>query len=209
MGIAKDVFKDNKKILLLTLGLFLVSIVGVFLLNQNIINIDSDIVQDQLYTKPENVLDEGVDYKAEIRTVFGDIEIDLYEDRSPNAVNSFLFLAGENFYDDLTFHKVVKDFVIQAGDQLGDGEGDPGYTLELDESQLKVEEYSVCMANASQFFIVSKGADTAQLQSYPVIGEVTSGYAVIDAIEKVNVNNEYRPIRDVTINTILIEEKEI
>jgi cyclophilin family peptidyl-prolyl cis-trans isomerase len=207
MGIAKDVFKDNKKILLLTLGLFLVSILGVFLLNQNILNIDSDIVQDQLYTQPENVLDEGVDYKAEIRTEFGNIEIDLYEEQSPNAVNSLIFLAGEDFYDGLTFHKVIKDFVIQAGDHVGDGTGNPGYTLEQDTNSLEVNEYTVCMANASQFFIVPQGADISQLQEYPVIGEVISGYAVVDAIEKVTVNDEYRPLNDLTISSILIIEE--
>jgi cyclophilin family peptidyl-prolyl cis-trans isomerase len=207
MGIAKDVFKDNKKILLLTLGLFLVSILGVFLLNQNILNIDSDIVQDQLYTQPENVLDEGVDYKAEIRTEFGNIEIDLYEEQSPNAVNSLIFLAGEDFYDGLTFHKVIKDFVIQAGDHVGDGTGNPGYTLEQDTNSLEVNEYTVCMANASQFFIVPQGADISQLQEYPVIGEVTGGYAVVDAIEKVTVNDEYKPLNDLTISSILIIEE--
>jgi cyclophilin family peptidyl-prolyl cis-trans isomerase len=207
MGIAKDVFKDNKKILLLTLGLFLVSILGVFLLNQNILNIDSDIVQDQLYTQPENVLDKEVDYKAEIRTEFGDIEIDLYEEQSPNAVNSFVFLAGEDFYDGLTFHKVIKDFVIQAGDHVGDGTGNPGYALEQDENSLEVNEYTVCMANASQFFIVPQGADISQLQEYPVIGEVTGGYAVVDAIERVTVNDEYKPLNDLTISSILIIEE--
>jgi cyclophilin family peptidyl-prolyl cis-trans isomerase len=207
MGLAKDVFKDNKKILLLTLGLFLVSILGVFLLNQNILNIGSDIVQDQLYTQPENVLDEGVDYKAEIRTEFGDIEIDLYEEQSRNAVNSFIFLAGEDFYDGLTFHKVIKDFVIQAGDHVGDGTGNPGYTLEQDTNSLEVNEYTVCMANASQFFIVPQGADISQLQEYPVIGEVTGGYAVVDAIEKVTVNDEYKPLNDLTISSILIIEE--
>jgi cyclophilin family peptidyl-prolyl cis-trans isomerase len=208
MSFFKDIFKENKKILLLTLGLFLVTVIGVFFLNLDTLN-SIDIVDRQTYTEPKYVIEEGLDYDAVIRTEYGDINIELYENQSPNAVNSFLFLAGEDFYDGLTFHKVVKDFVIQAGDQLGNGEGNPGYTLELDKSQLEVEEYSVCMANASQFFIVSKGADIAQLQSYPVIGEVTSGYAVVDAIEKVNVNSEYRPIRDVTINSILIEEKEI
>jgi cyclophilin family peptidyl-prolyl cis-trans isomerase len=207
MGIAKDVFKDNKKILLLTLGLFLVSIVGVFLLNQNIIDMGSDIIQEQLYTQPENVLQEGIDYHARIRTEFGDIEIDLYEEQSPNAVNSFVFLVGEDFYDGLTFHKVIKDFVIQAGDHVGDGTGNPGYTLEQDENSLEVNEYTVCMANASQFFIVPQGVDSSQFSSYPVIGEVISGYAVVDAIEKVTVDDEYKPLNDLTISSILIIEE--
>jgi cyclophilin family peptidyl-prolyl cis-trans isomerase len=102
---------------------------------------------------------------------------------------------------------VIKDFVIQAGDHVGDGTGSPGYTLEQDENSLEVEEYSVCMANASQFFIVPKGADISQLQEYPVIGKLTTGYAVVDAIEKVTVNDNYKPLNDVTISSILIIEE--
>jgi cyclophilin family peptidyl-prolyl cis-trans isomerase len=207
MGIAKDILKDNKKILLLALGLFAMSVIGVFLLNQDVLKVGSDIVQEQLYTQPEDVLDEGIDYHAQIRSEFGNIEIDLYEDQSPNAVNSFVFLAGEDFYDGLTFHKVIKDFVVQAGDHVGDGTGNPGYALEQDRNDLEVEEYSVCMANASQFFIVPQGADTSQLQDYPVLGKVTSGYAVVDAIEKVTVDDNYKPLNDITISSILIIEQ--
>ncbi len=207
MGLAKDIFKDNKKILLLALGLLLMSVIGVFLLNRNIINVGSDIVQEQLYTQLEDVLDEGIDYHAQIRSEFGNIDIDLYEDRSPNAVNSFVFLAGEDFYDGLTFHKVIKNFVIQAGDHVGDGTGNPGYALEQDRNDLEVEEYSICMANASQFFIVPQGADTSQLQDYPVLGKVTAGYAVVDAIEKVTVDDNYKPLNDIKISSILIIEQ--
>jgi len=207
MGLAKDIFKDNKKILLLALGLFAMSVIGVFLLNQDVLKVGSDIVQEQLYTQPENVLDEGIDYHAQIRSEFGSIEIDLYEDQSPNAVNSFIFLAGEDFYDGLTFHKVIKDFVVQAGDHVGDGTGNPGYALEQDRNDLEVEEYSVCMANASQFFIVPQGADVSQLQDYPVIGDVTEGYAVVDAIEKVTVDDNYKPLNDIKISSILIIEQ--
>jgi cyclophilin family peptidyl-prolyl cis-trans isomerase len=206
MGLAKDIIKDNKKILLLTVGLFVVSIVGVFLLRENFLVTDSNIVKQGQYLQPEKVLKEGIDYGAVIRTEYGDITVDLYENQTPNAVNSFLFLSGENFYNDLTFYKVIKDFVIQAGDQVGDGTGTPGYKIDIDKNNLAVEEYSICMANASQFFIVLKGADLSQLQDYPVIGKVTDGFAVVDTIEKVPVDKSYRPINDITINNILITE---
>lgn len=205
MGLAKDIVKDNKKILLLTLGLFLMSVVGVFFLKDNLGT--TNIAQTGPYTHPRDVLQEGVDYKAVIKTNLGDIEIDLYEERSTNAVNSFVFLSGEDFYDDLTFHKVIPNLVIQAGDHVGDGEGNPGYALEADENQLEVTEYTVCMANASQFFIVPKGADTAQLQEYPVVGRITSGYSVVDAIEKVTIDENYKPVNDITIISILIIEE--
>jgi cyclophilin family peptidyl-prolyl cis-trans isomerase len=207
MGLAKDIVKDNKKILLLALGLLAMSVIGVLLLENNMLKIEPEIIQKGQYSKPKDVLQEGIDYHARIRTEFGDIEIDLYEEQSPNAVNSFVFLAGEDFYDGLTFHKVIKDFVIQAGDQVGDGTGDPGYTLEPDSNSLKVEEYSVCMANASQFFIVPQGADSSQFSPYPVIGKVTDGLAVINALEKVSVDENYKPLDDITINSVLIIEK--
>lgn len=207
MGLAKDMVKDNKKILLLTLALFLMSVIGVFLLRGGFLKVDSDLVQSGIYTQPRDVLQQGVDYSAIIRSEYGDIEIELYEKDSPNAVNSFVFLSGEGFYDNLTFYKVVPNLVIQAGDQIGDGSGDPGYKLEADENQLEVEEYSVCMANGSQFFIVPQGADITNLLNYPVIGKVTRGFSVVDTIEKVPIDENYRPINDISINSILIIEE--
>jgi cyclophilin family peptidyl-prolyl cis-trans isomerase len=207
MGLAKDIVKDNKKILLLTLGLFVVSIMGVLLLQEDVIDTDSGVVQPGLYTQAREVLEEGIDYGAIIRTEYGDIEIELYEQTSPEAVNSFVFLAGEDFYNGLTFHKVIPNFVIQGGDHVGDGTGDPGYPINRDDTKLEVKEYSVCMANASQFFIVPQGADVTQLLDYPVIGEVTSGFAVVDAIEKVSIDENYKPVNDITINSVLILEE--
>jgi cyclophilin family peptidyl-prolyl cis-trans isomerase len=207
MGLAKDIIKDNKKILLLVLALCVLSVVWVFLLNQNALTPPGGVIETRgLYSRPEDVLNEGVDYGAIIKTEYGDIEVELYENQSPNAVNSYLFLAGEDFYDGLTFHKVIKNFVIQAGDHIGDGTGDPGYALDLDVNSLQVKEYSVCMANASQFFIVPQGADLSQLQDYPIIGEVTSGFSVVDAIEKVTVNENYKPENNIKITSILITE---
>jgi cyclophilin family peptidyl-prolyl cis-trans isomerase len=207
MGLAKDIIKDNKKILLLTLGLFIMSIAGVFLLRSNMLGTDTGVIKPGPYIGPEDIIDEEVDYSAVLETEYGDIEIELYDDESVNAVNSFLFLASEDFYDGLTFYKVIKDFVIQAGDQVGDGTGDPGYELESDDIQLDVKEYSVCMANASQFFIVPKGADINALLTYPVIGEVKSGFAVVDTIEKVPVDENYKPVNEITINNVLIIEE--
>jgi cyclophilin family peptidyl-prolyl cis-trans isomerase len=206
MGLAKDIVKDNKKILLLTLGLFVMSIIGIFLLRENFLGTNSGIVKPGLYTQPEEVLEEDIDYGAIIKTEYGDIQIDLYEDTTPNAVNSFVFLAGEDFYNGLTFYKVIPNFVIQAGDHVGDGTGTPGYSLKEDTTPIKVEEYSVCMANASQFFIVPQGADVNQLLDYPVIGEVTSGFAVVDTIEKVPIDENYKPVNDITINSVLVLE---
>jgi cyclophilin family peptidyl-prolyl cis-trans isomerase len=206
MGLGKDILKENKKILLLTVALLILSVLGAFLLNKNFLTNPDARITD-LYAQPNDVIEPGVDYKAVIKTVLGDIEIELYEQQSPNAVNSFLFLTGNGFYDGLSFHRVITNFVVQAGDHKGDGTGDPGYDLEADENNLEVSEYSVCMVNASQFFIVPKGADLSELQGYPIIGEVTTGFSIVDAIEKVSVNEDFRPINDITITSILIVEE--
>ena len=207
MSLAKDIVKDNKKILLLTGGLLIVSILGIFLLNEDFIGVNPDDINMGQYTQAEDVLQEGIDYKAIIRTEYGDIDVDLYEEQSPNAVNSFVFLSGEDFYDDLTFYKVIKNFVIQTGDQVGDGTGNPGYSLDIDSNNLEPNEYTLCMANASQFFIILPGADLEQFNEYPIIGRVTNGFAVVDTIAKVPVDANYKPLNDITINSILIIEE--
>ena len=116
----------------------------------------------QQYKKPQQVMEEGVDYAAVVHTSCGDIEFDLLEDEAPKTVNSFIFLSQEGFYDGLTFHRIVGNFVIQGGDPEGTGQGGPGYVVP-DEFPEKGNEYvfgTVAMANAgpnstgSQFFIV-------------------------------------------------------
>lgn len=74
-------------------------------------------------------LENGADYYAVIKTNYGDFKIDLFEESAPVTVNNFVFLAQEKFYDGLTFHRVVKDFVIQGGDPKGNGTGGPGYSF--------------------------------------------------------------------------------
>jgi cyclophilin family peptidyl-prolyl cis-trans isomerase len=85
---------------------------------------------------PKMVLEEGKDYKARVKTNYGDFEIDLYEKHAPLAVNSFVFLAKDDYYDNVKFHRVIKDLLIQTGDRNtldsnleNDGEGNPGYTF--------------------------------------------------------------------------------
>lgn len=79
---------------------------------------------------PEMTLEKNTDYYAVLETNYGDIEIDLLEKNAPMTVNNFVFLANEDFYDNLTFHRIVKGFVIQGGDPDGDGTGGPGYNFE-------------------------------------------------------------------------------
>ena len=101
---------------------------------------------------------------------------------------------------------MIKNFVIQTGDTKGDGNGDPGYSVER-ENVVPFKDYDVGMANASQFFIVLPNSPKDNLNGqYSVVGKVIKGYAVLDSIQKVEVNSDYRPINDVVINNIQIQE---
>ncbi len=122
-----------------------------------------------------------------IKTNKGDIVFQLLPKEGPNAVSNFVYLAKKKFYDGLTFHRVVPDFVIQGGDPKGDGTGGPGYEFKNDPVHLPYNEGIVAMANAgpntngSQFFIMLK--DTPLPPSYSIFGRVVSGMDVVHKIQ--------------------------
>ena len=182
----------------------------------------------QEYSKPAQVLEDGVDYRAVISTSCGDIEMDLFEDEYPKTVNSFVFLAQEGFYDGLTFHRIVGNFVIQGGDPEGTGGGGPGYEIE-DEFPDKGNVYTwglVAMANAgpgstgSQFFIVSHTGPNGETDDpvgldplYSLLGQVEeSSFEVVQEINQQETFGENDPARaeqpivPVFINSIEIIE---
>jgi cyclophilin family peptidyl-prolyl cis-trans isomerase len=138
---------------------------------------------------PELTIDPNKTYNVRMRTSCGTIRIRLLPKVAPLAVNSFIFLAQGGFYDGLTFHRIVADFVIQGGDPQGTGSGGPGYEFEDElDNDLEYEVGTLAMANSgpntngSQFFIVS-GAEAASLpKSYTIFGTVTRGLDVVQAI---------------------------
>ncbi len=169
---------------------------------------------------PEFTIDTSKDYSAVIKTSYGNITVDLYEKSAPNTVNNFVFLANEDFYDGLTFHRVVEDFVIQGGDPLGTGVGGPGYAFDDEVSPTdRFTPYKLAMANAgldsfgrgtngSQFFITTKNSDTTHLSgSHTIFGEVTAGFSVVDEIEKVPTDATGRPKQEVKMQEIEIVVK--
>ena len=203
----KDALGENKKFLLLALALLAVCALVVFSLQSGKYP-SGALIGDKgkTYSSAEKVLDEKYDYSIIVSTVYGDIFIDLYEKEAPDNVNSLLFLISKRYYEGLTFHKVVKDFVIQAGDTKGDGSGDPGYTVKK-ENLVDFNDYDVGMANASQFFIVLPNSNKQKFNGkYTLVGKVTKGFAVVDSIAKVEVNEDYKPVNDVIIKSILIQE---
>jgi peptidyl-prolyl cis-trans isomerase B (cyclophilin B) len=142
-------------------------------------------------TAPQMEIDPRKNYTATISTDRGDIEIELYPEHAPKTVNNFVFLARQGFYDDLNFHRVISDFMIQGGDPTGTGRGGPGYNFE-DETRnnpLKHETGVLSMANAgpntngSQFFITHSPQPHLNGR-HTVFGKVTSGQDVVDAIRQ-------------------------
>lgn len=205
MSSLKSSLGENSKFILLAVALLVISMVILFAMNKGLYNPSSTL---QTYPEAEQFIEEGVDYQITVKTVYGNINIDLYEDKAPQNVNSLLFLISKRYYEDLTFHRVMKDFVIQAGDTTGDGTGNPGYSVILENVQENFSDYSVGMANASQFFIVLPGSDKEDFNGkYSPIGRVTSGFAVVDSIEKVEVDENYKPFNDVVIESIQITEE--
>jgi cyclophilin family peptidyl-prolyl cis-trans isomerase len=146
--------------------------------------------EKEMYDKePDMQIDQNAKYTATMQTSCGTIEIELYADKTPITVNSFVFLAREGFFDGLTFHRVVPGFVIQGGDPAGDGTGGPGYEfvneevdgLDFDRPGLLAMANSGPDTNGSQFFITL--AETPNLdEGYTLFGEVTDGMGAVEAI---------------------------
>ena len=145
----------------------------------------------QYSAPPEMQIDPDTTYRATLTTSKGDIVLDLQPQHAPKTVNNFVTLARDGFYDGLTFHRVIPNFMIQGGDPTGTGSGGPGYRFE-DETQdnpLRHETGVISMANAgpntngSQFFITH--APQPHLDGrHTVFGKVTQGQDVVDAIQQ-------------------------
>jgi cyclophilin family peptidyl-prolyl cis-trans isomerase len=147
----------------------------------------------------------------------GKIVIETYDNDAPNTVKNFINLAEKKYYDGLTFHRVIKGFMIQGGDPNGNGTGGPGYQF-ADELNPEMQSYKngykkgvVAMANAgpntngSQFFIMH--ADYPLPNNYTIFGHVVSGQEVVDKIANVKVDANDKPLSPVTIKTATITEK--
>jgi len=176
---------------------------------------------------------------ADIKTNKGDIIVKLEYEQTPITVANFVTLAegtspfvsdnykGKKYYDGTTFHRVMKDFMIQGGDPLGNGTGNPGYKFadELTDSLRHDKKGILSMGNSgfatngSQFFITHKAAPwldgydengflkqckNPRVSCHTVFGEVIEGLAVVDSIANVKVEDQNKPVTPVTMNTIAI-----
>lgn len=150
--------------------------------------------------------------QATFHTSSGPIELELFPDDAPKTVENFTKLAGEGFYDGLSFHRVIPDFMIQGGCPRGDGTGGPGYTFEDEFNDHPVARGALAMANAgpntngSQFFIVTADACPWLDGKHTVFGQVTSGLDVVDAISAVDRDGRDRPTTAVTLDRVELGE---
>jgi peptidyl-prolyl cis-trans isomerase B (cyclophilin B) len=148
--------------------------------------------------------------KATLFTNRGMIGLELFPNEAPKTVDNFVRLARTGFYDGVTFHRVIPDFMIQGGDPTGTGSGGPGYTFEDEINQHKIERGALAMANAgpntngSQFFIVTTEAAPWLDGKHTVFGKVTSGMEVVDEISAVS-----RDARDKPHEPVIIERADI
>jgi cyclophilin family peptidyl-prolyl cis-trans isomerase len=149
---------------------------------------------------------------ATLTTNRGAIELELFDADAPATVANFVKLAGEGFYDGVIFHRVIANFMIQGGDPTGTGSGGPGYQFADEQNDRRVERGVLAMANAgpntngSQFFIVTAEACPWLDGLHTVFGRVSSGMDVIDAIERTPTDRNDRPLDEVRIESIAIEE---
>ncbi len=163
---------------------------------------------------PQKCIDDTKDYGAVIDTSKGTITLDLDENAAPGAVNNFVTLARYGYYDGDDFHRVVKDFVIQGGDPVGEppGSGGPGYSFadELPTPENPYVEGSLAMANSgpntngSQFFIYTGPNPLGP--NYSHFGKVTSGIEVVKEIMAL-AKGDGPPTTPVDIKSINITEK--
>ena len=136
-------------------------------------------------------LDPSKAYTATIQTNRGNIEIDLYADKVPNTVNNFVALARDGFYDGISFHRVIADFMVQSGDPTGSGRGGPGYKFNDEFHPELVHDGPgvLSMANAgpntngSQFYITHVATNWLD-NKHSVFGKVRSGQDVVDAMQQ-------------------------
>jgi peptidyl-prolyl cis-trans isomerase B (cyclophilin B) len=170
--------------------------------------------REESLPKPKQTVKKGEKLTAVVETNCGTFDIALATAEAPTIANSFAYLIEEGFYDELTFHRIVPEFVIQGGDPLGTGAGGPGYTVvEAPPKNLKYTKGTVAMAKTStapagsagsQFYIVTGPQGETLPPEYALAGRVTSGMNVVETIGELG-GPEEKPTEPVVIEKMSIE----
>jgi cyclophilin family peptidyl-prolyl cis-trans isomerase len=149
--------------------------------------------------------------QATLHTNAGRITVELFDEDAPKTVANFRKLSDDGFYDGLSFHRVIKDFMIQGGCPEGTGTGGPGYTFEDEPNGHRVVRGALAMANAgpntngSQFFFVTADECPWLDGKHTVFGQVVDGMDVLDAIEAVETDHADRPSKPQVIEQIELD----
>ncbi|MCE9647632.1 MAG: peptidylprolyl isomerase [Chloroflexi bacterium] len=165
----------------------------------------------QWSTPPAMQIDPKKQYKAHMKTDKGTMVIELFADKTPLTVNNFVFLAREGYYDNVIFHRVIDNFMVQGGDPTGTGRGGPGYKFgdEFHPGLKHDKQGILSMANAgpgtngSQFFI-THGPTPHLNGKHTVFGQVVEGLDVLMSIPARDPGNVNAPA--VKIFSVTIEE---
>lgn len=204
----------NYKVLIWVIIILVVGLAAFFLIFKDKKEVAKDAIAP--VEKIETKTKQNTMPIVKIKTNKGDITLELFFTDAPNTVANFIALAKKGFYDGVIFHRVISGFMIQGGDPTGTGAGGPGYQFadELNPETLSYQNGytrgAVAMANAgpntngSQFFIMHK--DTPLPHAYTIFGKVTAGMETVDAIAAMKVNSSDRPLEDVIMSKVEVEE---
>lgn len=171
------------------------------------------IAPQQESQAPALQIDLSKNYQAYIKTTHGSLVVDLFVNEAPIAVNNFIVLAANKFYDNTKFHRIIKNFMVQGGDPKGDGTGGPGYTFKDEPITRDYTRGIVAMANrgpntnGSQFFIVTKDANLPK--QYVIFGALNGdeSFATLDKLASVPVTTN--PSGENSLPTVEVSIKSI
>jgi len=173
--------------------------------------------------EPEIVVKENPVAAIDIEG-FGKMEFELFANDAPQSVYNFIELANSKFYDGLTMHRLVKDFVIQGGDPKGNGSGGPGYSIEgefinngiLNENKHEIGTLAFARSQdknsaGSQFYIVTgeKGTGDRMSNDYAAFGKITKGKEVLEKLNEQETGNNDVPNKKIKIKSIKVDTKNI
>jgi cyclophilin family peptidyl-prolyl cis-trans isomerase len=150
---------------------------------------------------------------ATLHTTHGAIELELFEEDAPRTVANFVSLAQDGFYDGISFHRVIPDFMIQGGCPRGDGTGGPGYEFEDEPNPHRVVRGALAMANrgpdtnGSQFFIVTAESCPWLDGKHTVFGRVSEGMDTVEAISALPRDAGDRPTEPVSIERVELRNR--
>ena len=150
--------------------------------------------------------------QATLHTSKGPIGVELFADDAPKTVENFVTLARDGYYDGITFHRIIPDFMIQSGCPRGDGTGGPGYEFEDESNDHRIVRGALAMANrgphtnGSQFFIVTAEECSWLEGKHTVFGHVVEGMTVVDAISAAPRDGRDRPTDAITIESVALDD---